>query len=291
MKILILGASGMLGHSLFRLLRESGDYVVRGTLRTDVDDIKISALKNDNLYYNVNAFQLDTFEKCISDYKPHVVINCIGAIKQLHVALDTMEYLNSSFPHALKKLADKYHFRLIHFSTDCVFSGSAGSYTEKDLADAEDCYGKSKFRGEINAAGCLTLRTSIIGHELVSNVSLVDWFLEQRGTVRGYSRAFFSGFPTVYIAEIIKMILAREELSGLYHLASETISKFDLLHLIKSEYGVDTMIVEDPSVEVNRSLNGNRLNMELGLAPPNWIDLVTLMRQDYLKYESVLYNP
>jgi len=277
----------MLGHTLFRLIGENKRYVIGGTLRGDPAKIQPNYLKYHFIKYNCDAYSVEAFEACICEFKPNVVINCIGAIKQVHFKSDETNYLNSLFPHKIAALSEQYNFRLIHFSTDCVFSGTVGNYSENDKADADDCYGRSKFQGEVTGPGCLTLRTSIIGHELKSNVSLVDWFLSQSGEVYGFSNAFFSGFPTVYISKIVQNIIEMETLNGLYHLASDRISKYELLLLIKKYYGLSTHIVEDKKFKIDRSLNGSALNAVLNFAKPNWDALVEMMYEDYLNFKDM----
>ena len=283
-RVLILGASGMLGHTLFRLLGENKRYVIGGTLRGDPKKIQPNYLKYNYVKFNCDAYSVEAFEACICEFKPNVVINCIGAIKQINFKRDETNYLNSIFPHKVATLSEKYKFKLIHFSTDCVFSGAVGNYSESDEADADDFYGQSKFQGEVTGPNCLTLRTSIIGHELKSNVSLVDWFLSQSGVVHGFSNAYFSGFPTVYVSKIMERIIEMETLNGLYHLASDPISKYKLLLLIKKYYGVSTNIIEEKKFKINRSLNGSALNAVLNLAKPNWDELVEMMYKDHLNF-------
>lgn len=285
-RVLILGASGMLGHTLFRLLAKNDKYVVGGTLRAEPAKIQATYLQDHFVKYNCDANFIEAFEVCIDEFKPNVVINCIGAIKQIDFGRKEANYLNSLFSHKVAALAAQYNFRLIHFSTDCVFSGAVGNYSENDTPDAVDFYGWSKFQGEVTGPGCLTLRTSIIGHELNSNVSLVDWFLNQNGTVNGFSNAYFSGYPTVFVSKVVERIIDLESLSGLYHLASNPISKYDLLLLVKKYYRVNTYIVEEKEFEINRSLNGSALNSVLNLASPSWDSLVEMMYKDYLDFKA-----
>jgi dTDP-4-dehydrorhamnose reductase len=171
--------------------------------------------------------------------------------------------------------------RLIHISTDCVFSGSRGMYREDDFSDAYDLYGKSKYIGEVrDDAHAITLRTSIIGHELDSKVALVDWFLSQQGSAKGYRRAMFSGLPTVELARIIRdFVLPRPELRGLYHVAAEPIAKYDLLSLIAEQYGKQIEIKGDDAVIIDRSLDSTRFTLATGYRAPEWPALIALMRQ------------
>jgi dTDP-4-dehydrorhamnose reductase len=173
--------------------------------------------------------------------------------------------------------------RLVHVSTDCVFSGEKGNYRENDPPDAADLYGRTKFLGEVDIPGCVTLRTSIIGHELSGRHGLVEWFLAQEGTVKGFARAVFSGFPTVEMARIVaERILPYERLSGLYHVSSEPISKYDLLRLVAKEYGKRIGIERDEEFACDRSLDSSRFREAIGYEPPAWPELVARMRAHFL---------
>jgi dTDP-4-dehydrorhamnose reductase len=168
--------------------------------------------------------------------------------------------------------------RLIHISTDCVFSGEKGGYVESDFADAKDVYGKSKALGEIDCPKAITLRTSTIGHELNSAYGLLDWFLSQDEHCRGFRRAIFSGLPTVVLAQIIRdVVIPRKELSGIYHVAAQPINKYDLLKLIATEYGKSISIRPDDSFVLDRSLSAAKFNAATGYIPPEWPELIRLM--------------
>ena len=219
--------------------------------------------------------------KEIANLKPDVVINCIGMIKQLQNANNPLVVLpiNSIFPHRLSLLCRLAGARLIHISTDCVFSGEKGGYTEKDISDANDLYGKSKYIGEIHDEfNTVTIRTSIIGHELNSKYALIDWFLSQDGTIRGYTKCIFSGLPTVELASVIKnIIIPNKELSGLYHVSSTPISKFDLLSIVAKRYGKNINILEDSEVVLDRSLDSSCFKQATGYEPPDWEVLIDAM--------------
>ncbi|EHW2654272.1 SDR family oxidoreductase, partial [Escherichia coli] len=204
-KILVIGANGMLGSSLLRFFTQYPCYKVLGTVRNDGAKLELVKQGFNNVISGIDVTIFSTIEKTIDNLRPDYVFNCVGIIKQLDVAKDniTSISINSLLPHKLARLCSTYKAKLIHFSTDCVFSGKKGNYNEKDLPDAYDLYGKSKQLGEVDYGGHLTLRTSIIGHEISSHHSLVDWFLSQRNSINGYSNAVFSGLPTVYVAEVI----------------------------------------------------------------------------------------
>jgi dTDP-4-dehydrorhamnose reductase len=209
------------------------------------------------------------------------VINAVGLIKQLAGANDALAAIpiNSVLPHRLARLCDLVGARLIHISTDCVFSGRKGMYKETDDPDANDLYGRSKFLGEVAYPNTVTLRTSIIGHELSTAHGLVGWFLAQDGTANGYSRAVFSGLSTVELARIIRdYVIPQPELVGLYHVSSDPINKLDLLRLVAKVYGKTIEIIPSEKVVIDRSLDSTRFRQITGYHPPPWDQLVTAMR-------------
>jgi dTDP-4-dehydrorhamnose reductase len=213
--------------------------------------------------------------------RPAVVINCIGLVKQLSQADDPLEALpiNALLPHRLARLCDVAEARLVHISTDCVFSGKRGQYQESDLPDAGDLYGRSKLLGEVDSPH-LTLRTSIIGHELNSAHGLVDWFLSQQTSVKGFTRAVFSGLPTVELARVVRdHVLTNPELQGLYHVSSAPIAKHDLLHLVARTYDKQIGIEPDDRLVIDRSLDSTRFRERTGYEPPSWQQLVERMHQ------------
>jgi dTDP-4-dehydrorhamnose reductase len=188
--------------------------------------------------------------------------------------------VNAMLPHRLSRYCATQGSRLVHISTDCVFAGTRGNYRESDTPDATDLYGQSKLIGEVrDERHAITLRSSIIGHELQSRYALIDWFLSQQDRVRGYTRAIFSGVPVAEMARIIgEIVLPRPELHGLYHVAAAPVSKYELLRLVAAEYGKTIEIVPDDSVVIDRSLNGDRFTHATGYVAPPWPDLVRLMR-------------
>jgi dTDP-4-dehydrorhamnose reductase len=227
--------------------------------------------------------------------RPVVVVNCIGIVKQAEAAKNPLVSIevNSLFPHRLARLCCTKGIRLIHISTDCVFSGRKGNYTENDFSDAEDLYGRTKFLGEVSDEGCLTLRTSMIGRELETSHGLIEWFLSQGGkTVNGYKRSIFSGFTTNALADIIaKIITENRNLHGIWHVASEPISKFDLLTLVKQVYGLHIEIRPDDTVVVDRSLNADRFRQATNFVPPSWHDMIEQMYRDPTPYSKLRRLP
>jgi dTDP-4-dehydrorhamnose reductase len=282
-KILVLGASGMLGNAVFRYFSERSNVETFGTLRS----AKALAFFNESLHSQlITAVDVENFDSLASVFahiKPTVVINCIGLVKQLAVANDPLYALpmNAMLPHRLARLCELVNARLIHISTDCVFSGTRGNYDEQDFADANDLYGRSKYLGEVvDCPHVVTLRTSIIGHELSGNQGLVNWFLAQQGTVKGFTKAIFSGVPTVELARVIAdFVLPNANLHGLYQVASEPINKYELLHLLATEYQKSIDIIPDTQLVIDRSLNGAKFHSATAYVSPQWLALVAMMRQ------------
>ncbi len=286
-KLLILGANGMLGGSLFRYFTTDTNRNVTGTVRSERALEQLSNLGFDNVISNVDVNNYELLEKTISELEPDYVFNCIGLIKQLSqskLPVSAIE-INSLLPHKIAEICTKYNSRLIHFSTDCVFTGDVGGYTESSLPDATDIYGRSKLLGEVGYDNHLTLRTSIIGHELNSNVSLVDWFLSQDDSVKGFSKAIFSGLPTYCIAEFLdKYVIGNVDLSGMYHLSAEPIDKHSLLLLIKDKYKIELDIIESPEFVIDRSLNSDSLRELVNFQPLPWPDLIEKMNHEFNQY-------
>jgi dTDP-4-dehydrorhamnose reductase len=278
--VLVLGASGMLGNAVLRLFSESDGFAVTGSLRSANALHHFSRQLQNKLVCGIDVENVDDLTKLFSIAAPKVVVNCIGLVKQLAVADDPIAAIpvNSVLPHRLARLCTVAGARLVQISTDCIFSGSKGLYTEADAPDAEDLYGRSKFLGEVDYPNAITLRTSIIGHELDSAHSLVGWFLAQEGQVKGYQRAVFSGLPTVEIARLIRdYVIPHPELRGVYHVSADPINKFDLLHLVAKVYGKKIEIVPTESLVIDRSLDSTRFRQATGFAPKPWPDLVQAM--------------
>ena len=283
MRILVFGAGGMLGHKLIQVL--GSNYEVYGTFRGNVvEHASLDASPKDRFITGVTAEDEASVRRAIETARPDVVINAIGIIKQLPDSKNVITTLtiNAIFPHRLAQLSAEFGFRLITISTDCVFAGNRGNYSEKDNADATDLYGKSKNLGEVSSDNCITLRTSIIGHELGSAHSLVDWFLSNSGgKVKGYANAIYSGFPTVVFASIIdNLIHAHPALSGLYHVSSDAISKYDLLSLINDAYNAGITIERDDDFRIDRSLDSTLFKNETGFKPQDWKSMVDAMAAD-----------
>jgi len=278
--VLILGATGMLGHTLLEQLSKRDGLNVLATVRAHGYLDGIAAALRERIIANVDADNTDSILKALAEVKPDVVINCIGIIKQLAAAKDPLAAItiNSIFPHRLALACKAAGCRLIHISTDCVFSGERGNYTEDDFSDAADLYGRTKFLGEVDYPHCVTLRTSIIGHELQGCYSLIDWFLAQEVRVNGYTGAIYTGFPTVEMARIIaEYVLPNTSLSGLYHVSSDPISKYELLKLVARQYRKEIEVAPYADFSCDRSLDSSRFRAISGYKPQSWFEMIAAM--------------
>lgn len=274
----------MLGHTLFRRFQADG-MDVYGTVRNrETVSHRFTDDMNLRLIDGVDAENVVALPEVFEKIRPTVVINCVGVIKQLPEASDPLHTLpvNSLFPHRLARLSRGAGARLIHVSTDCIFDGSKGNYTEDDPVSATDLYGLSKYLGEVSGDGCLTLRTSIIGHELATRYGLLEWFLAQKAHTRGFTRAIFSGFPTTELYRIIRdIVIPHRSLEGVYQVSSDPISKYDLLGLVAAAYGKEIEILPDDSFVCDRSLNSARFRSATGYESPPWPELIAAMHEDY----------
>ena len=280
MKILVVGASGMIGSAVLKTLSEKSEYQVFGSIQNDGWGKYFSPPIRERIISGVDVTRMDDLVTLFDRVLPDVIINCAGLTKHKQGAEDPIVSIpiNTLMPHRLAHLCKLVGSRMIHVSTDCVFSGNKGNYKEDDFCDALDLYGKSKILGEVDYPHAITLRTSTIGLELQSSYGLLNWFLSQRGSCKGYSRAIFSGLPTVVFARIIRdVVIPHDELSGLYHVAASPINKFELLGLIAKTYQKDIEIIRDDSFRIDRSLNSDRFRLATGYEPPAWPELIKLM--------------
>ncbi|KNZ31781.1 MAG: dTDP-4-dehydrorhamnose reductase [Methylibium sp. NZG] len=281
-KVLVLGATGMLGNAVLRLFAASEGFDAWGTARSAKALHRLPAAVRERVLVGVDVENFDGLTRLFLQVRPAVVINCVGLVKQLAEAEDPLLAIpiNALLPHRLARLCELAGARLVHVSTDCVFLGTKGRYREADPPDAQDLYGRSKLLGEVDSAHAVTLRTSIIGHELTGAHGLVDWFLAQSGPVKGFTRAVFSGLPTVELARVIRdHVIPDPQLHGLYHVSSEPIAKFDLLNLIATAYGRSNAIAPDDKLVIDRSLDSTRFRERTGHVPPGWPELVRAMHE------------
>lgn len=281
-KVLILGASGLIGSSIFKSLFHDPNLEVFGTIRSPklkkYFDLKMAK----KLIFGIEVMKKNRVSNLLDMLRPNIVINCIGLTKHIPGGNDPLEAIpvNAYLPHLLASQCEQYGCRLIHISSDCVFSGSRGGYLESDAPDAVDIYGKSKALGELMDGNAVTLRTSTIGHELNSSYGLLNWFLEQSEVCSGYKKAIFSGVTTDELARIIQnFVIPNPRLSGLYHVSGLPISKFDLLNLIAREYGKKIKIQPEAKFKIDRSLNGEKFEIDTGYKPQEWSKLIKMMHQ------------
>lgn len=279
MRVLVLGASGMIGSAMFRILSERDGWTVWGSIRSEGAKAHFSRAEAANLISRVELMDSGALVRVLSATRPEVVINCVGLTKHLSdgnlpAAAIAM---NALFPHRLADLCALAHARLIHVSTDCVFAGTRGSYIEDSNPDATDIYGRSKALGEVVNDDAVTLRTSTIGHELEGRHGLLEWFLAQTHC-KGYSKAFFSGLPSVVFAKVVRdIVIPDRSLTGLYHIGGQAISKDHLLRLIAQTYQKNIEIVSDAELRIDRTLNSSRFSIRTGYVAPSWPELIETM--------------
>jgi len=280
-RVLVLGATGMLGNTVLRLIAQSTEYQVFGSVRSSAARRLLPSDLHPSLIVGVDVENIDSLTRLFAVVHPDVVINCVGLVKQLAEADDPLAAIpiNALLPHRLARLCEVAGARLVHISTDCVFSGTKGMYTEADDSDAKDLYGRSKYLGEVDYPHAITLRTSIIGYELDSARSLIGWLLSQEGSVKGYKHAIFSGLPTVELARVIRdHVIPRPELHGVYNVSAEPINKFELLTLVAQIFGKTIDIVADEQLVVDRSLDSTRFRRATGFKPKPWQELIWSLR-------------
>lgn len=290
MRILVVGGAGMLGHKMFQILRER----FRDTVCTTKEDVRkppfdrVELLQGDDVIRGVDVMDFDRLHDALKELRPDFIVNCVGIVKQRQesqMAIPSIT-INSLLPHKLAAFAEGWGGRVIHPSTDCVFDGKRSGYTEADDSSAEDLYGKSKFLGELHCANGLTLRTSIIGRELVEHSSLLDWFLMQEGkAVRGFRRVIYSGVTTNQLAEVVTLVIQKfPGLHGLFQVVSEPISKYDLLCLVREAYKLDVNVIPEDREVSDRSMKGDKFREATGYVSPPWLELVERLAKDPTPY-------
>lgn len=285
MNIVVIGASGLLGSACLSIFNENPNFKAIGTFRYKFDCNKFP-YDSKHHYFLSDALDVKQIEVLFQQLQPAVVINCTSLSKNKLQLNDPLELIPiyALLPHTIAKFCRQYSARFIQISSDGVFSGNKGYYSEEDLPDACDLYGKTKLLGEVSSGESITLRTSMIGHDHKQQNGLVSWFLNQEGPCKGFSKAIFSGFPVTVLARIIRdYVLKDDALHGIYNLASKPISKFDLLQLISEIYAKNVTVIPDDSVKINRSLNAFRFNDAAKYEPPSWREMITLMHDDYMK--------
>ncbi len=292
MKALVLGGEGMLGHKMFQILRTRYPDTFCSIFGSLAEPFyrQIDLLQTGAVLEQVNAMDLSALGQTLTSLQPEFIVNCIGIVKQREEARSAIPSitLNSLLPHKLAEYARDWGGRVVHFSTDCVFSGTKGRYNEEDPSDAEDLYGKSKYLGEVTVENALTLRTSIIGRELSQFRSLLEWFLAQRGkTIRGFRNVIYSGVTTNYISELVgRLISDHPTLHGLYQVTSPPISKYELLCQLRDAYHLDVEIQPHDGEISDRSMIGEKFIHATGYRYPTWCELIAQLANDPTPYEK-----
>lgn len=287
MKILVLGGNGMLGHRVALQLSQSHD--VTATVR--VSDERLAAMVPDAAQRaGVSADDFATVRQTIEDVRADAVVNCIGIVKQRDEAKAAVPSIavNSLFPQLLAQLCSEMGIRMVHLSTDCVFTGTRGMYREDDVPDADDLYGRTKLLGEVGGEGVVTVRTSMVGWEIGRPHGLLEWFAAQRGgRCNGYRRGVFSGLSTAALADVIERLLTEwAELQGMWHVSVAPIDKYALLTMVRDALGWDVTIdpVDEPAID--RSLDSSRFRDVTGWEPPSWDEMVARLAAERPRYEG-----
>jgi dTDP-4-dehydrorhamnose reductase len=277
-KVLILGATGLIGHQVYLRLKQNNNYNI-------VHMAHIRQLNHSTILFD--ARDEHAFEKKIIEVNPDVIVNCMGVlITEARRNPEHAIFLNAYMPHRLKNIANLLHAKLIHISTDCVFSGKKGSYTETDLKDADDIYGRAKALGEVTDEPHLTLRTSVVGPELKEGEELFHWFMRQDGIIQGYTKALWSGVTTLELAKAVEWAIC-SDIHGLYHVTNGMpISKYDLLMLFKKHTHKDIEIEKVEGHITNKTLIDTR--KEIANPIPDY-DAMVFDMVDFMKGHSELY--
>ena len=285
MKILILGGDGMIGHKMVQVLGAQNHEIVISV--REKRDLSLKSFSSKSKVF-FNDFIKDNALNFLDKVNPDVIINAIGVTirRGVNDHVSNSIYINSYFPHQLANWAGIHNKRLIHFSTDCVFSGSEGSYSEDTNPNALDYYGKTKGLGEVFSKNAITLRSSMIGPELFNKTELFEWVINNKEKeINGFSRVIYSGVTTVYMARLVAdLIENHKDLSGIYNIASNPISKFELLHLINDNFDLGLVINKDQSIISNKTLDSSKIDNELGIKSSNWNELIIELKKDYMHF-------
>ena len=294
MRILILGGNGMIGHKMYQMISKVNEDTWV-TLRNDLSTYKFSDIYNhEKVIDNIDLSDFKKMLNTLNEIKPDIILNACGITIRRGVEKiksDTI-LLNSVLPHILNEWVTLNNKKLIHFSTDCVFSGKKGNYSDSDIKDANDLYGTTKSLGEIiDSKFTITLRGSMIGRELEYKTELFEWFLKQSGkNIKGFDEVIYSGITNVKMGEIVlRVINYYPNLSGIYNVSSKPITKFDLLKLCNVYFGINSIIEMDNSYTNNKNLISDKFFNEIGIEQPNWNDLIRQLKDDCLIYNN-LYN-
>jgi dTDP-4-dehydrorhamnose reductase len=290
MRVLILGATGMLGHKMWQRLRARFPDAF-ATMRGRREDFAHCGLfDTDHVIDRLDVLDVSALARTLEKIRPDAIVNCIAVTKRREQSDDPLASieLNAALPHRLARWSSSNGARLIHFSTDCVFDGCTGNYDESSLTNAADLYGRTKTLGEVERAGALTLRTSLVGRELKEKTELLEWFLSQRGKrIRGFRQVLYTGVSTVWMTDLVADILERfPDLSGIYQVASPVVSKLDLLRYARDAFDVDVDIEPDDSIVMKRNLNGGRFASATGISVPDWKSMMAALAADPTPYDA-----
>lgn len=292
MRLLIVGGTGMLGHKLLQILSRAYPETY-ATVRQDMSKPpckQVPFLQSEKVFHGIDVWDIESLRRIARELRPDYILNCVGVIKQHKASAAAIPCIriNSLLPHEIAEIAAEYGGRVIHFSTDCVFDGTRGMYSEEDIPNATDLYGRSKAMGELFCDNALTLRTSIIGRELQSHASLLDWFLAQSGgQIRGFTKAIYSGVTTNQMAHVIELILQKfPTLTGLYQIVAEPVSKYELLSLVKDRFGVEVSIEPYDDFCIDRSMRGDKFESATGYRSPSWPNMIQELADESALYKS-----
>ena len=284
MKILVLGASGLLGNALYRHLQKNQKYQCYGSIRTHSVRHYFPSSARDNLINVADLTDFASIEQLVADLRPNTIINCLCAPKTDMNSLDKIIPILSLVPQYLKCLCDKYSARLIHISTNAVFDGARGNYKESEIPDSCSLYGIAKILGEVSGVNVVTIRSSFIGHSLPSSrgSDLLSWLMRNKDkNCAGYTRCIFNGLTNIELAKIIEKYFLDTRLSGIYHVAGHSISKYSLLELINSRYSLNVKIHQDCTVVSDSTLDTSLFLRETGYKPPSWSSLINELHFDF----------
>ena len=285
-RVLVVGGSGMLGHRAWLEFQKRFDTWATIRKRNGLPPI----FSDPHVISDVDATRIDAVESVVASVRPTVVLNCVGVVKQLSSAKDPVIAIatNALLPHQLAGVCRSIGARFIHVSTDCVFSGRKGMYTEDDRPDADDLYGRTKLLGEVTTPGALTIRTSMIGRELRGTSGLVEWLLSHRhGRVDGYRGAIFSGFTTHALVALIAEVIERHPtLTGLYHVAADPINKYDLVTKLNGRFSAGITVDVSDRVQIDRSLDAAHFREMTQISSPTWDEMIEGLVRDVTPYDE-----
>ena len=291
MKILVFGATGMIGHKMFQLLTMN-NLEASGTVRhAPANYLSVSFFANQRIIPSIDVTKLASVQSLLNSRNPDIIINCVGiTLRKPEIKDEELcVKVNAEFPHFLKKYVEVNKKYLIHFSTDCVFSGKADSYTEDSKPDATDVYGRTKALGEVSGDHALTLRGSQLGSEVFGKSELLEWAIAQSGqSIKGYDQAIYSGVTTNGVADLVADLIQRpKRLTGLYQVASQPISKYDLLCKVNQIFKLRMKIEPDSSYKNRKVLSAAKIASEIGYRCASWDQMLQQTYQDRIKNKDL----